>query len=372
MFNLKIQKNTPELVTSPSFFTRLVEGSISRSEQVQFAKRLAFLMRAGVPILESLQILAGQSKTKGGKKMLENLVSEVSNGHFLSTAMAKFSSVFGDFAVNIVKVGEQAGILPENLNYLAEELKKKQALRKKVMGALFYPIFIVVATLLLVGLLTVVVFPKVLPIFTSINVPLPVSTKILMSVSRFLIAYGFWVLILILIFPFALLFLSRLPKVKAWLDKVLLKIPLAGSIAQNYYLANFCRTMGLLLKGESRLDEALQTSARTTQNMVYRKQLENLAQTVAKGSRMSEYMLKNKKYFPDMVSHMLAVGETAGNLSESFMYLADMYETEVDDQTKNLSTLIEPVLMVFMGLLVGFVAISIITPIYSVTQKLHP
>ncbi len=128
--------------------------------------------------------------------------------------------------------------------------------------------------------------------------------------------------------------------------------------------------MGLLLKGDTRVDEALHTTASTTENLIYREQYEQIAKVVYKGGRISEYLGSRPEYFPEMLGNMVAIGETAGNLSETFLYLAEMYETEVDDLTKNLSSLIEPVLMVFMGLLVGFVAVSIITPIYSVTQKL--
>jgi type IV pilus assembly protein PilC len=129
--------------------------------------------------------------------------------------------------------------------------------------------------------------------------------------------------------------------------------------------------MGLLLKGDARLDEALTITASTTENLVYKREFNTLAVQVNKGEKISEYLEKRPGLFSDMLGHMVAIGETAGNLSETFLYLADMYEGEVDDLTKNLSGLIEPVLMVFMGLLVGFIAISIITPIYSVTQKLH-
>jgi type II secretory pathway component PulF len=269
-------------------------------------------------------------------------------------------------------VGEQSCILSDNLNYLAEELKKKQQMRRKITGAMFYPVFIVCATLLLTAGLTIFVFPKVLPIFTSVNLNLPISTKILIFVSHFLINYGFYLLLFLIAVAVAFTFAMRTPKFKMVIERIILKIPLAGSISQNYYLSNFCRTLGLLLKGDSRLDVAINITATTTENLVYRQEFERVGDFVDKGGKISVYLLSRPGLFPDMLSHMVAIGETAGNLSETFLYLADMYEAEVDDLTKNLSGLIEPVLMVFMGLLVGFIAISIITPIYSVTQKLTP
>lgn len=351
----------------------IFQPRFSTKEQTLFAKRLSFLMRAGVPILESLNLLKKQMRTKSSVKIFESIITDVSNGNFLSSALAKFKGVFGEFAVNIIKVGEEGGILSENLHYLAEELKKKQALKKKVISALIYPVFIVVATLGIVGVLTVFVFPKVMPIFSSINVPLPLTTRALIVISRFLIAYGFWVLLGFILLVFAVsIILKQVKPFRFRVQQLLLRLPIVGKISRDYYLANFCRTLGLLLRGDARLYEAILTTAKTTENLVYKNEFVGISKAVNKGERISAYMARRTQYFPEITGHMVAIGETAGNLSETFMYLAEMYENEVDETTKNLSSLIEPVLMVFMGLLVGFVAISIITPIYSVTQKLTP
>lgn len=337
-----------------------------------FAKRLGFLMRAGVPVLESLELLKSQTKSNSSRLIFSRIIFDVSNGRALSSALAARNNIFGDFAVNIIRVGEQNGILCDNLNYLAEELRKKQQMKRKILSAMFYPAFIICATLLLTVGLTIFVFPKVLPIFSSVNLSLPLSTKILIFASNFLINRGLYLTICLIAAAAAVIFLLKRPKFKMAAEQIALKTPLAGNISQNYYLSNFCRTLGLLLKGDSRLDEAIKITAATTENLVYRRELEGVGRFVDKGGKISVYLLERPGLFPDMLGHMVAVGETAGNLSETFLYLADLYEAEVDDLTKNLSGLLEPVLMVFMGLLVGFIAISIITPIYSVTQKLAP
>jgi type IV pilus assembly protein PilC len=347
-------------------------SKFTTKEQILFAKRMGFLMRAGVPIFESLTLLKKQMKSKTANKIFTQVIADVSGGQFLSTSLAKFKGTFGDFAINIIKVGEQGGILSENLNYLAEELTKKQQMKRKIVGAMFYPIFIVCATLILTAVLTIFVFPKVLPIFSSVGLNLPLSTKILIFVSHFLINFGFYLLLFLIAATIGFTFLMKTPKFRMFIEHLILRTPLAGSISQNYYLSNFCRTLGLLLKGDSRVDEAIRITATTTENLVYKQEFQRVGKFVEKGGKISEYLETRSKLFPDMLSHMVAIGETAGNLSETFLYLADMYENEVDELTKNLSGLIEPVLMVFMGLLVGFVAISIITPIYAVTQKLTP
>jgi type II secretory pathway component PulF len=200
---------------------------------------------------------------------------------------------------------------------------------------------------------------------------LPISTKILIFVSGVLIKFGFVLLLLAICAAIGFIFLIKQPRFRIFTEALILKIPLAGKISKNYYLSNFCRTLGLLLKGDAKLDSAIRITASATENLVYRRELENAAGFVDKGGKISGYLESRPGLFPDMLSHMVAIGETAGNLSETFLYLAAIYEGEVDELTKNLSGLIEPVLMVFMGLLVGFVAVSIITPIYAVTQKLH-
>lgn len=352
--------------------SKLFQYKFSLKEQTLFAKRLSYLMRAGVPILDSLNLLKEQLKSKSARNMFGKIVADVANGQFLSSAMEKFRDSFSEFAINIIKVGETSGILSENLEYLAEELKKKQILKKKIVSALFYPIFIVVATLGMSGVLTVFVFPKVLPIFASVGAGLPVTTQILIAVSKFLIAYGVWVLLLLVAGVVGFGLLMRVPSFRFAVEKIIFRLPLAGKISQSYQLSNLCRTLGLLLKGESKLEHALLTTASTTGNLVYERELKMISAFVSRGGKISTYMDSRRRYFPDMISHMVAVGETTGNLSDTFIYLAEMYEQDLDDLTKNLSGLLEPVLMIFMGVLVGFVAVSIITPIYSVTQKLKP
>lgn len=295
-----------------------ISGSFSKQDQVLFAKRLSFLMRAGVPILESLKLIHKQMKSKGSRVIFDSVVADVSGGHFLSTALAKHKKLFGEFAINIIRVGETGGSLPENLNYLAEELKKKQELRKKVMSAMFYPIFIVVATLGIVALLTVVVFPKVLPIFTSLNVPLPMSTKILILVSHLCLTYGWFILLGLILLVVGYAFAMSNQKFKKVMNSLMLKIPLAGNISENYYLANFCRTMGLLLKSDSRLAEALVIASKTTENLVYRQEFLNMAGVVYKGERISEYMTKHSNLFPDMIAHMLGVGGDGRKFKRNF------------------------------------------------------
>lgn len=347
-------------------------GQLSIADQAFFAKRLSFLINAGISLVDALNIIREQTVFKGYRKILDQIIADVTGGRSLSDSLKKFENAFGNFAINIISVGEQTGALSENLAYLAEELKKRGLLRKKVVGAMVYPIFITLATIGITGLLIVFIFPKIMPIFLSLNVDLPMTTNILIALSNFLSAHGLWLILGIVVAAIALRFaFKKSEKFHFWYDKVSMRLPLIGPIIQNYSLANISRTLGLLLNGGMTLSEALPITSRSTNNLVYRRELEKLTEVANRGEKISSHMKNYRKLFPDVLSQIISVGERSGNLSETLNYLSDMYESEVDDSTKNLSNMVEPVLMVLMGLLVGFVAVSIITPIYTITQGLQ-
>jgi type IV pilus assembly protein PilC len=345
---------------------------LSIKTQILFAKRLGVLINSGVPIMEAMQILEKQSTSKPALYIFGKLTRDVESGQMLSAAMAKFKKVFGEFAVNIVSVGEASGSLSANLSYLADELNKKQELRRKIVAALVYPVFIAASTVGITILLTAYVFPKILPIFQSFKANLPWSTRVLIFLSSVLLHYWFCLLAACLIIVIGVSLFLKNQSVRLRFDKHIIFIPFIGSIVQAYTLANFARTFGLLLKSDVPITEALKIVSATSGNLAYRKEFLAMRETLFRGEKISAHMEKQPRLFPAMLSQMIAVGETTGNLSGSLMFLAAMYEDDLNNFTKNLSTTIEPVLMIFMGLLVGFVAISIITPIYSITQNLHP
>jgi type IV pilus assembly protein PilC len=341
-------------------------------DQALFARRLSLLVRAGVPILESLQILKKQSRSRSVSRMFDHIIRDVANGRDLSRSLGRFRKVFGEFALNIIKVGETSGTLPENLIYLGTEIDKERELKRKVVGAMIYPILIVIMTFAVTALLTVFLFPKLLPIFQSLKVDLPWTTRLLLWISNFLIHYGFYLLIGIVVAIIGYFLLLRLKPVRLFMHRVLIRLPLMGSFFQDYQLTSICRTLGLLLKGSMTVLEAVRITGDTTSNLAYQEELKGIHRIVAKGGTISTHMEKRPKLFPPLVSQMIAIGEKTGNLAETFVYVAEIYEQDLDEKTKRLQTVIEPLLMIFMGLIVGFVAVSIITPIYDITQHLQP
>jgi len=345
---------------------------LSLKEQIQLIKQLSVLMRAGIPLFTSLRMLKEQSKSRSMKTIINSVVHDVENGQYLSNALAKFKNVFGELTISIISVGEISGTLSNNLDHLALTLKKKQALQRKVIGASVYPVFIIIATLAITVLLTVFVFPKIIPVFQSIHYDLPWSTKFLIFINNQVQAHG-WAMagstIAIIIIFFILL---KIKKVRNWYDKAIIYIPYIGKIVITYNTANICRTLGLLLTSGTTVVRAFHITSDTTKNLAYKKALASTADNIVKGEVISTNLRNHTRLFPLAAAQMVQVGESTGKLSDTFIYLADIYEEEMDELTKNLSTTIEPLLLIFMGILVGFIAISIITPIYGITQHLTP
>ncbi len=345
----------------------------SAKDRIIFCKRLSFMVGAGVPILQSLKLLSKQAKANKQKKVFGGILKDVSGGHYLHLAIKKHLPELGEYGINIIKVGELSGKLGQNLNYLSEDLKKKHELQRKVLGAMFYPAFIVVSTFFMVIVLTVFIFPKVLPIFTSLNMPLPLSTKILIFVSQLILTHGVWVFLFL--FISALTFYATYKKnvrFERLVERCFFSFPVVGRINKLYFISQISRTLGVLLEAGMRLDEAVLICASTTRSLLYKKSLKSLYDYVLRGGKVSGYLATENKLFGESVADMVAVGEASGNLSATFLYVSNMYEAELEDLAKNLSSALEPFLIVLMGFMVGFVAVSIITPIYSITQKLKP
>src|SRR3989344_2008833 len=339
-------------------------------EKMLFAKHLSIMIRAGMPILNSLQVLKKQAKSKSFKKILEEVGVDIDNGQFLSASLEKHVSVFGKFFINIIRVGEASGTLADNLNYLHEELKKNYELRRKIKAALTYPIIILVAATAIGGLLIFFVFPKIISIFSGFQAQLHLSTRILIAFVNFMTNYFLWLIIAFVVLAVLIWFLFKISRVKFLYHRFILMMPFVGGVACNINMTNFARTLGSLLKSGIKIVDAILITADTIPNLVYGKKLREIAERVRGGESMSHYMIQEEKFFPAIFSQMVEVGETTGHLDENLAYLANFYEAEADDVFKNLSTSLEPTLLLVMGLIVGFIAISVITPIYKIAGGL--
>jgi len=345
----------------------------SAKERTLFAKRLSFLVKAGVPLVDALHLIRSQTRSRGQGRVYDAVIADVTSGQYLATSLDKFKQHFGEFSINLIRVGEHSGVLSQNLAYLADELQRRNELTRKVRGAMIYPIFITVVTLLVTAMLTVFIFPKLMPLFVSLHVELPLTTRIMLATSQYLQNWGLETVGGLVLAGFLFAWLrGRFEWLRYNTDRVVIALPIAGTLARVYNLANFSRTLGLLLKSSLYVNDALGIVAQTTPNRVYRSAYEALRVGVQKGEGVSKGLAQYTQLFPEMMTHMVAVGEGTGNLSASLMYLSELYESEVEGLTKGLSSSIEPVLMIVMGMLVGLIAVSVITPIYEITQHLQP
>lgn len=356
-----------------AFFKNLSQHaflSVPLQERVLFARHLSVGIKAGMSMQDSLKLIQAQTKSKSFKKILDDIIGDTANGMFLSASMEKYQSIFGQLFINIVRVGEQSGTLTENLTYLAKELKKKQELHSKVRGAMIYPAVIFCATIGIVATLMIAVFPKILPVFSSMKITLPLTTRLLIATTNFMTSYTGWLAGGLVALVIILSIVSKYEWFKHGWHHTLLRIPVVGGIAVKVNMASISRILGLLLKSGTQVIEAVNITADALDNRVYRHELRTAGETLRRGDFFSIYLSKSPKLFPPIFTNMVQVGENTGNLTENLDYLSTFYEEDVDEVLKNLNSIIEPFLLLFMGLLVGFMALSVVTPIYSISQSL--
>lgn len=345
---------------------------ISARDKIFFAKELSMLVAADVSLSESLSMIRAHSRSRGLTHILDVVIEDVQNGKTLARSLAKHPRVFGAFAIGVIAIGEASGTLGANLEYLASELKKRHALRRKIMSALLYPALITLATFALTCFLILYLFPKLMPIFLSLHAELPLSTRIVMAASQLLLHYGLAFMVLFALVAVALAVVrARFPAYRRCVAHVSLRLPLLATFIREYNIAQSTRSLGLLLKSGMPLSYGVAELASLAHNPLYKEAWESIAHSVNRGNTISGQLAQWTDLFPPTVVQMIAIGERSGDLSKSLLYIADVHESEFDEYTKSLSTLLEPVLMILMGLLIGTVAISIITPIYGLTEHLH-
>lgn len=340
-------------------------------EQILFARRLSVYLSAGIPILEALSLLLDSARSKSSRYVLQSLVSKVSEGNSLSSALAAFPRSVRPVTIAMIKVGEETGTLPRSLAQLAIVLRKQASLQRQLVSAFIYPAIIVCSTLAISAFLSLYAFPKIIPLFRGFGSALPFSTRTLIFLSDAVATYG-WILLLALPFMGAgVWYLYKKPHVRMFLDTSILRIPLVRTLVRTYLLAHLSRTLSTLLHSGSGIIRALELSEAVCGNLVYGLRLKHAKNEVLSGERLSASLAGSVHCFPVLYTQMVETGERTGTLPSALTLLSEYYEEEFDAVCTRLTTLIEPVLMILMGLLVGFIALAIITPVYEITQDLH-
>lgn len=358
--NLKSNVNIP-------FLSR-----VSAQEVLFFTKHLATMMKAGIPITESLETLIEQTKSPEFKRVLNDTSNDVKNGKSLGQALKKHAKIFDQFYTSLIDTGEESGTLDESLEFLAKQLSKNYQLRKKIQSAMLYPGIVMLATIVMGAFISLYILPQLVEFFGSFQIDLPFTTKILVIFSNIMKSYGVIIFGIIGVLAILLYALSKNTKVKPIWHYWILKLPLFGKLLAYGQLARFSRNLGTLLKSGVPVTRAIDVTSDTLTNVVFRKELMDVSGSLTKGKNIGETMADGKhNLFPPLVHRMISVGEKTGKLDETLLYLADFYEEEIDDISKNMGTIIEPILLIFIGLVVGFVALSIISPIYQLTGSIR-
>lgn len=341
---------------------------ISKKEITFFTKNFSVMLGAGLTVVESLIIAEGQA-TGRLRSILHSILSYVESGHSLADAFAQHRRYFSSIYVDVIRTGELSGTLARNLQQLADRLAGDLDLRRKVIGALTYPIIVLVAVIGLAILLSVFVLPRLTRLFLSLDIPLPTATRILLDASAWFAQWWWAVITIGVVATIVLRLIFKIPALEYIWHSILLRLPVVGGMVRNVNLSRITGTLGALLRSGVPITEALQAVVHTANSQVYRRALRNSLLAVEQGGTLASYLEKHGRIFPPIVSRMVAVGERTGQMDGMLLYLGQYYDGEVDASTKQLGVVIEPILLIFIGMVVLFVGISVITPIYQFTAS---
>ncbi len=341
---------------------------VKLQDKVIFSRQFATMINAGVPIVQSLNILRAQSESKKLQTVVADVAKQVEGGATLSNALATHPDVFNNIYVNMVRAGESGGILDGVLERLATQQEKDAEIVAKVRSAMIYPSVITVATVSAFFFLMTVIVPKLASIFKDTGASIPIYTQVLLAISDFMVHFWYIMIGGTVAAVIAFIRWHKTPNGKHIVDKYLLKAPIFGPILMKVNVARFARTFGSLMASGISVLDALNATRTALGNSVYQDELAVVAQKVKNGRPMSE-QIRESKNFPAIVGQMLAVGEETGKLDDILMKLASFYEREVDTVIEGLTSIIEPLLIIVLGGMVGFIVISVFGPISSLSSS---
>lgn len=358
---VNIKKKPKDLFENVSF----LQPRVKESDIIVFARQFSTMIDAGLPIIQCLDILHNQQENKTFKKMLKQITESVEGGSTLADSLRKFPKQFDELFTNMIAAGEAGGVLDTILKRLAAYLEKAAALKRKVKGAMTYPIIVLIVAVLVVAVILIYVIPVFQEMFTDFGHELPLPTRITVSISNFVKSNSLYMLGAIVIFSIAMSRLYKTEKGRLFLDRFSLKLPVFGILIRKVAVAKFTRTMSTMLTSGVAILEALDIVAKTSGNKVIETALYNVRTAIAEGQTMAE-PLSDTAIFPSMVCQMIAVGETTGALDAMLEKIAQFYDEEVDQAVSNLTAMIEPVMMVFLGTVIGGLVISMYLPIFKI------
>ena len=350
--------------------TNLSFNRISLNDKAMFANNLAIMLKSGLTLIEAFDILIDQAKG-AYKQALKIIVARLMAGNNLAEALAQFPRIFSPFFISSTAAGEASGTLEENLANMADHLSKEKELKEKIKSAMFYPMIVLALGATIAMVIVFFVLPKITPVFMGLKVELPLATRILIWLAGFTENYGGYLFGFLIFLAIFFIWLLRQRFIKPLTHFLILNTPIIKSLSRSRNLAVFSRTLGTMLKSGLSIDEALHITAGTVHNYYYQASLEKIRERVSKGNKLADSLKGYLKYFPKMAIGLLGVGEKSGNLEEELFNIAGIYEQRVDTAAKRLTTALEPLLLIVVGFVVGWLALAIITPIYQITGNIY-
>lgn len=340
-------------------------GSVKDKDLVIFTRMFSTMIDAGLPLVQSLDILAKQSESKALQKIVSTIKYDVEAGSTFADSLKKHPFVFDELYANMVQAGEIGGILDTVLQRLADYMEKAMKLKKKVKGAMTYPIVIITIALVCIGVIMVFVVPTFSKMFTALGGTLPAPTRLIIAISDFVVgAGGILIVITAVGSSVGLKQLRRTDNGRYYTDQIFLRLPIMGILIRKVAVAKFTRTLGTMITSGVPILEALENTARTSGNKVVERELYMIRTAVIEGQPLAE-PLSRSKVFPPMVTSMIAIGESTGALDSMLSKIADFYDDEVDNAVTNLTAMLEPLMIVFLGGTVGFTVVAMYLPIFK-------
>lgn len=345
-------------------------GTVKDYEKVIFTRNLGAMIEAGLSLSRALSVLERQTNNQKLKIVLSGLNNDIKKGGNFHTALKQFPKIFSPLFSSMVRAGEESGKLSDSLKLVGSQLERSYTLKKKIHGALIYPSIIVIAMIIIGILMLIYVVPTLTQTFEELGAELPASTQSIIAASRFLTEHTIVAIVIPLLLGLLLYFGFRAERVRRLSHYVVLHIPIIGELIKEVQSARTTRTLASLLSSGVEIVTALSITRDVVQNSYYRDVLLRAENDVQKGTPLSGSFTENEHLYPILVGEMISVGEETGKLPEMLLSVAEFYESEVEQKTKDMSTIIEPFLMVFIGIGVGFFALSMIAPIYSLSESI--
>jgi len=343
---------------------------IKASDVVNFTRQMASMLTSGLTLLRSLEVLRNQMENRAFVEVIDSIIKDVQEGASFSKAISKHPEVFSPIYVALIEASEDSGLLDKAFSRLADTLEKQQKLKNTVKGALTYPAIVILMMIVVVFVMMIFVIPQISSLYQSLSATLPLSTIILIKVSNFFVSFWYVILAIIILIPLIYQRWHKTAEGRLIIDSLSLKIPIFGNLIQKTILAEFSRTLGAMLASGTLVVEALNKVSDTTGNIHYKEAIVDVSKKVEKGVSIGDAMSMYYLFPPNLIE-LVKIGEQTGKLDETLMKASEYYEDEVDVVAKTFSTALEPIILVVLGIGVAFLVLSIITPIYQITNSIQ-